>query len=87
MAIIANYETEYGFTQPNAYTKINNFSGNKEVVNFDTLTYVDEQARILGKTFIGQHYHSVPYSDGMSIAMLYAHLKTLPEFPNAVDAL
>jgi hypothetical protein len=86
MAIKATFNTQYGFEQTDAYIKINNFNGNRDEVNFDVLVFASEQARINGKTFMEQHFHKVPYSDGMSIASLYTYLKSLSEFIDPIDA-
>ena len=86
MALQLNYNDDSReLVVPNAYAKIGEFNGNKEMVIFTIEIFTSISARENNKQALTSSTHRVPYSDGMSIQGLYNYLKTLPEFANAVD--
>ena len=86
MALTASYNTSFGFTQPDAYIRVSDFRGNRLFVDFNVTVHMSLAAKDAGSTFIGSGAYRVPYVDGMSMSMLYAYLKTMPEFAGAIDA-
>lgn len=86
MAIQTTFTTEaFGITAPAAYIKIDNFRGNINEVHFQALVYADATARANGKNPIDGVAFTMPYQDGMTYALVYGYLKTLPGFETAVD--
>lgn len=80
-------DTDKGLVVPNAYAKIERFHGDKNVVFFDVAIFSSAQARTDNKQPFHNIGFEVPYTDGMSIQMLYDYLKTLPEFAGATDII
>ena len=63
----------------NAYIKVESVSGDKETVTATVTTKIGEGVKT-------KFYHYKPNLDGSNfIKQAYEHLKTLPEFADAVD--
>lgn len=70
-----------GLTIKDGYLRISNFSGSKDGISF-VLSY---QA-VTGETALTtKEFSFVPAMDSNFIAQAYLHLKSLPEFSDAVD--
>ena len=66
----------------NVYCKIVAFGGSKETFSFDVSTFKKKNGTLLDK----QNYNLAFDLDGPNpIKQAYLHLKSLPEFANAVD--
>lgn len=91
MGLLKTIELESGLIVQNAYCKIIVISGNSEEMTLYLSTYVDRDASIEEKPYLRQTAFSFVPSllDGADnfIKQGYEHLKTLPEFTNAVDVL
>lgn len=88
MAIQSTYVSEtIGFTADTAYTKINNFYVDRDVISIFTKTYYNGVARFSSKQEIGVNTYTMPYVDGFTFAQMYQYLKEQSEFINAIDVL
>lgn len=68
---------------PNAYIKVCEVSGTKELCSAFVYWFKDEKEQ---DAFEGRQYNFVPDMNGGNfIAQAYKHLKTLPEFDGAQD--
>ena len=85
MALQCNYTTRFGFVQTDAYIKIATFDGDKTKIDLVVAIYASQAARDSGADVLETKPYRIPYSDGLSIAALYTHLKTKPEFGGAMD--
>lgn len=94
MALQLDVQTEFGITVPDAYAKINTFSGSKEFIIVDVAFFATQAARDAGNPTVrrqayqwnrvDQSMTGVTDSDAL-VSKLYDYLKTLPEFAEAVD--
>jgi hypothetical protein len=88
MALQISYiSPDYGITALESYAKIDSFRGNINFINFLVNYYVNQEARLEGKSPIGFFYFTMPYQDGMTYTAVYNYLKTLPEFVGSVDLI
>ena len=88
MAIEKSLTTQHGIVLAEAYTKIDNYNGNKNTVTCNWSTFKDADARTSGKTLVSQGSSQFPYAAGTMGEMLpacYTHIKTLAEFTGATD--
>lgn len=89
MALQMSYESIYGITLPKAYIRIDELSGGKGSLNLRVRSYVDALKCHEGKPWIAEDIHSFsPSVEDTADNFLkqgYEHLKTLPEYADAVD--
>jgi hypothetical protein len=82
MALFKDITTEYGVTIPAAYVRVDDVSMTKQRVVASARFYADTQ-----KPPFADHVFAFKYQlDGPNpIKQAYEHLKSLPEFADAVD--
>ena len=86
MAIQSTYNApETGLEVNGAYMRIHGYHGNKDGMRFDVEVFVSKQARDAGMQNTGFLHFMCPVQPGDILPALYAYLKTLPEFANAID--
>lgn len=86
MALKVNHtQEETGLVITDAYVRIGKFSGDKDLTGFNYQVFVSEQTRLDGKGPIQVIQGLLPTPTTDLIPALYTHLKTLPEFTNAID--
>jgi hypothetical protein len=85
MALQDNLQTNFGFTQNNAYFKIVGFTGNKDVINFQLSAYASEEAKNANAMPLQDRTFHIANPGSVTLGMLYDYLKTLPEYAGAVD--
>lgn len=86
MALQFSKVTEHGFTAPAAYAKIVGYHfDDGRPLRFDIKVFYDVQSRTDDKQPIDYIFCDMdaPVSD--MLPALYTHLKTLPEFVDAID--
>lgn len=85
MALVKN-TTFKGVTIPDAYTRVNAFSGSKSHIAFNVGFYgpANEQGE---REMFDQQAHQCAYdlNGSNAVQRAYDHLKTLPEFAGAKD--
>jgi hypothetical protein len=65
-----------------AYIKVDSISGNKQTVSYSVITFADDKKSVV----VQNTYYFVPDMNGANfIHQAYEHLKTLPDFADAVD--
>ena len=85
MAISIEISTPQGFTVGDAYVRIARFIGTKLYIQVQVEIYKDLQARLDDKQTIERMNIDLPLPNGATLEEMYAALKLLPEFTNAVD--
>lgn len=89
MAIQKDLKLVNGLETKGAYIRIDTVSGYKGGIDISVNSYVSEEAFKNGKPYLAQQlFHFAPSVENGStnfIAQGYAHLKTLPEFADAID--
>lgn len=87
MALQKDFVTESGFELKNAYYRVDTFHGDRNQVRLGIGVYVNEQMRREGKPAAGylEYIIPTPNTSGNMFAEMYAYLKTLPEFDDAID--
>lgn len=69
-------------TLSNCYIRVFSFTGNKEKVNFKIEVLSSDKE----KTYLTEAYSFVPKMNNENIFLqAYLHLKTLPDFSDAID--
>ena len=87
MALNCDVELESGITIPNAYLRIGSFSGNENYISFNLNIYVDKDAYIEEKPSVSTVSHSMKFDTTSNLfRQMYEHLRTLPQYINAVEA-
>ena len=83
MALQKTIQTIYGVTINDAYHRVENVSLlNKNALKFDLASYADkDSAAIVNKQYISDY----DLNGENPIKQAYLHLKTLPEFADAID--
>ena len=86
MAISKNISLTNNFGEQssfnNVYCKVTSFGGSKENFSFDVGTFKEKNGTLLSR----QNYNLVFDFEGPNpIKQAYLHLKSLPEFSDAVD--
>jgi len=87
MALLLSSETCFGFSAENAYCRVESLSWSKSgSFTFSAKTYLNQEASVSAMPLLAQSF-SCNYSlDGENpIQQAYEHLKTLPEFADAID--
>lgn len=85
MALKFKLKTSFGIELQDAYAKILDYTGNKDMLTYRVLVYANEQARNdLADTVYSFTYETVPPTENI-LPSLYAHLKTFELFANAED--
>ena len=80
MALNSNF-SHAGLSVDNGYLRVGDFQGSKSGISFVLSYYADvNEVSVKEETF-----SFVPDMDSNFIAQAYNHLKTLPDFANAVD--
>lgn len=77
-------KTNFGddVTFNNAYIRVATINGDKNLLNLEVFYFKEQGGKYLQKTEMS----FVPSLEGVNfIAQAYTHLKTLPEFSDAVD--
>lgn len=91
MALVMERDTGYGISLEEAYIKVENTSGNKELLYITVLVFLNDTARKEGKSPIEQYSYSfVPKvtDDAPNYhKQAYEYLKSLPEYADAIDVL
>lgn len=89
MALSKTTTTSTGIDVTNAYIRVDTVAGYKGRIDTSVNYYVSKQEFIDGKGYVQQQMFAfVPdIADGSAnfIAQAYEHLKTLPEFADAID--
>lgn len=85
MALKLAFNTPFGFVLPEAYAKIDDFTGTKTVVSYRVTVYADQNARdnTLQAVYTTRYECLTPSGD--LLPALYADLKTYEMFANATD--
>lgn len=78
--IIGTYETPFGVTLTDSYSRIDTYRGTASVVVFLVKTWADGDAWLDGKQPIYTKWYSYPCQEEISFTTLYTYLLTLPEF-------
>ena len=86
MAIKLSTATVYGINLPNAYIKINFFSGDSKYVQYHVRTFADAAARQADKQHLDEKNYSFEYVPGQGDVLVacYADLMARPEYAGAV---
>lgn len=85
MAIKIAYASKFGISLPDAYVKIERWTGQKDFLCLSVSLYATQEARDTG-TPVMEHFNiELGTNDAHNLASLYTYLKTLPEFAGAVD--
>lgn len=84
MALQVSYNSQYGFTAPSAYVRIERFMGDKDLVDVQLQYFYNEASR-LNSSPIGFSSHQLELPNGATMAQMYTALKELPEFSGATD--
>lgn len=91
MALTKTVTTVHGITIERAYIRIDELSGNKEVINLRVRTYLDQLKCQNGSEWLQEELYSLkPYIEDWSdnfIKQGYEYLKSLNEFSGATDVL
>ena len=76
--------TKFGYTFPEAYTRISSYSGDNVTTTFTTETYTCQAARETNETPIASASYQVAY-DADLLASCYVALKLEPLFIGSTD--
>lgn len=91
MGLEMRVTTVHGIILDNAYIRIDEQSGNKQIVNLRVRKYASIEDCLEGRPWIEENVHNfVPSIDEGSdnfIKQGYEYLKELPEFNGAIDVL
>jgi len=86
MRLTLDFETQYGFSAPEAYVRVLEYKGNENLIKFKVGVWYDYPAYFYGKAPLERYDYAAPFTDGMSTDDLYAWLKVnSTEFFGAVD--
>lgn len=89
MAVTMTIETPHGLVVNNAYIRVQSVGGGKDSAIIELFYYVNQSASENGLEPLKRTYHDfVPSVDDSAdnfIKQGYDHVKTLPEFSNAMD--
>jgi|APSaa5957512535_1039671.scaffolds.fasta_scaffold43335_2 hypothetical protein len=82
MAIKINTVLDSGIKSDNSYSRIESLQVSKDTISFSLRRYTE-----IGKPFFFESSYTAPYSLDKEnpFKQAYEHLKTLPEFADAVD--
>jgi hypothetical protein len=90
MALKLSIPTQFGPVAEEAYARITNFYGTKDQIQVQVAIYYDESSRHANRSAVADTNHYIAIADlpkGMDIIpAIYAVLKTMGEYQNAVDA-
>lgn len=84
MALQISYNSQYGFTAPAAYVRIESFAGGKDTINVNVQYFYDAAART-DQQPIGYNNFQLEIENGATMADMYTALKALPEFTGSTD--
>jgi hypothetical protein len=91
MALQNNLQSTYGVTFENAYIRVAELSGSKDILNIRVKWYVNQTARVnSAQPLQEQVYSFVPSVEDKAdnfIKQGYNYLKTLEQFSTATDVL
>lgn len=89
MALLKTITTNTGIEVQNAYIRVDAVAGYKGGIEASVNFYVSQQAFVDGNGYVQQKIinfvPSVEQGSENFIAQAYGHLKTLPEFADAID--
>lgn len=87
MALLNDIELSNGLKVEKAYIRISYFSGTESRVDFNADAYISEGAFNEGKTPISTFSYSMEFDKDRNLfSQMYEHLRSLPEYKNAIDA-
>jgi len=87
MALICDIDLDSGLNIKDAYIRIVRFSGTENSLNFDVNIYVSKGGYDQGKSTVATISHIMDYDKDQNIfRQMYEHLRSLPEYENAVEA-
>ena len=89
MAILVNKIFRNGIEAKDAYAKIGNISGDKDLISFDLDYYFNQRARSNNKQSLETETYVLNYdtNSGCVFEQCYNYLKSLPKFEGCVDVL
>jgi hypothetical protein len=87
MALKFDYQSPFGVQMPDCYARVEHVFGSKSGVSASVGIYANSDAAGIGARSVSTVDHAfVPDMAGKNfIAQAYEHLKTLPEYADAVD--
>lgn len=85
MALQLEYTSPHGATVPNAYARITQYRGNKEIVVVTVSINASEEARVAGLEQLDIFRFECPAPTSDMLPALYEQLKTFPDFRNGLD--
>lgn len=87
MALICDIELENGLSVPDAYLRIVSFSGTETEVSFVLNAYLNKDALEEGRPPVASFGYNTNFDKDRNLfRQMYEHLRTLPEYENAVEA-
>jgi len=90
MALQLNLEnTQFGLPAPQAYARITNYYGNKDVLEVRVQIYFNQAARESDMQVLAENCHNIGLADlegkGELMTAIYEVLKTMSQYQGATD--
>lgn len=87
MALKCDVELESGLMIPDAYLRIETFSGSETHVNFNLSVYINKTSFDEKKPPVTQINYGMEFDKDRNLfSQMYSYLRTLPEYEDAVEA-